>query len=86
MCRNVKTFRVVDLQSNILDANSPSLHVQILSISCSFWEKKFKSYVGSPHLVEIRICHCITLMRFLLYTGMAACIEEHPLGDVRVVW
>ena len=38
---------VVDLHSKILDARSP-LGVQILSISCSFWENLAKLYVGAP--------------------------------------
>ena len=36
---------VADLHSKILDA-PPG--VQILSISCSFWENLAKSYVGAP--------------------------------------
>ena len=38
---------VADLHSKILDAH-PSPGVQILSISCSFWEILTKSYVGAP--------------------------------------
>ena len=38
---------VADLHSKILDARPP-LGVQILSISCSFWEILAKSYVGAP--------------------------------------
>ena len=37
---------VADLHSKILDAPPPP--VQILSISCSFWENLAKSYVGAP--------------------------------------
>ena len=36
---------VADLHSKILDAPPPG--VQILSISCSFWENLAKSYVGA---------------------------------------
>ena len=39
---------VADLHSKILDARPPPLGVQILSISCSFWENLAKSYVGAP--------------------------------------
>ena len=39
---------VADLHSKILDARPPLLGVQILSISCSFWEILAKSYVGAP--------------------------------------
>ena len=38
---------MADLHSKILDARPP-LGVQILSISCSFWENLAKSYVGAP--------------------------------------
>ena len=38
---------VADLHSKILDAPPPP-GVQILSISCSFWEILAKSYVGAP--------------------------------------
>ena len=38
---------VADLHSKILDARPP-LGVQILSISCIFWENLAKSYVGAP--------------------------------------
>ena len=41
------SIAVADLHSKILDARSP-LGVQILSISCSFWENLAKSYVGAP--------------------------------------
>ena len=37
---------LADIHSKILDAPSPG--VQILSISCSFWEHLAKSYVGVP--------------------------------------
>ena len=40
-------WSVADLHSKILDAR-PTLGVQILSISCSFWEILAKSYVGAP--------------------------------------
>ena len=50
---------MADLHSKILDAPPPP-RVQILSISCSFWEILAKSYVGAsplgswrPHLREI---------------------------------
>ena len=36
---------MADLNSKILDTPSG---VQILSISCSFWESLAKSYVGAP--------------------------------------
>ena len=39
---------MADLHSKILDAPPPPLGVQILSISCSFWENLAKLYVGSP--------------------------------------
>ena len=38
---------VADLHSKILDVPPPP-RVQILSISCSFWENLTKSYVGPP--------------------------------------
>ena len=41
-----RTRAVADLHSKILDAPPPG--VQILSISCSFWENLAKSYVGAP--------------------------------------
>ena len=42
-------FTVADLHSKILDARPPpGRGVQILSISCSFWENLAKSYVGAP--------------------------------------
>ena len=41
------TTAVADLHSKILDARPPP-GVPILSISCSFWEKLAKSYVGAP--------------------------------------
>ena len=44
---------VADLHSKILDARPP-LGVQILSISCSFWENLAKSYVGAPPLESWR--------------------------------
>ena len=37
---------MADLHSKILDAHPPG--VQILSISCSFWENLAKLYVGAP--------------------------------------
>ena len=37
---------VADLTSGAMDARLPG--VQILSISCSFWENLAKSYVGAP--------------------------------------
>ena len=37
---------VADLHGKILDARLPP--VQILSISCNFWENLSKSYVGAP--------------------------------------
>ena len=40
------SYSVADLHSKILDAHPPG--VQILSISCSFWENLTKSYVGTP--------------------------------------
>ena len=42
----IKMLPVADLHSKILD--TPPLGVQILSISCSFWENLAKSYVGAP--------------------------------------
>ena len=39
---------MADLHSKILDARPPPPGVQILSISCSFWEILAKSYVGAP--------------------------------------
>ena len=41
------TIAVADLHSKMLDARPP-LGVQILSISCSFWENLAKLYVGAP--------------------------------------
>ena len=41
------SLAVADLHSKILDARPPP-GVQILSISCSFWEILAKSYVGAP--------------------------------------
>ena len=38
---------VADLHSKILEARPPP-GVQILSISCSFWENLAKLYVGAP--------------------------------------
>ena len=44
---HLQQLTVADLHSKILDARPP-LEVQILSISCSFWENLAKSYVGAP--------------------------------------
>ena len=62
---------VADLHSKIFDAPLPG--VQILSISCSFWEILAKSYVGAPleswhpHLGEILdppLTRCIKLAMY----------------------
>ena len=44
--QNHRHMSVADLHSKILDTRPPP--VQILSISCSFWENLAKSYVGAP--------------------------------------
>ena len=44
-CSSYKAL--ADLRGGARDAHS-SLGAQILSISCSFWEKLAKSYVGAP--------------------------------------
>ena len=57
---------MADLHSKILDAPPPP-GVQILSISCSFWENLAKSYVGAPWRVgapssgKSWIRHCLLL-------------------------
>ena len=42
--------------------DAPSLRIQILSISCSFWEKLAKSYVGAPSSGKSWIRHCSLLI------------------------
>ena len=61
----LESLAVVDLHSKILDAPPPG--VQILSISCSFWENLGCSQPG----VHIKVTKmCFTLAKWTRLTGI----------------